>query len=130
MSTPHHQDWDPIVVRGTSVRRPAGAAGTVAGGGAGGGAGAGRRGPPPTAVLYADGEKDGTTLRIKLLALESVRRLQEWRRETNLTQRQLDQRCSFPAGTINKIEARSDGPSVFQLQTLNRHVTGGGLHLG
>lgn len=121
MSAPHHQDWDPLVIRGSSARPAAGSAA---------GAGGGRRGPPPATVTYADGEKDGTTLRVKLLAPESVRRLQEWRREVNLTQRQLDQRCSFPAGTINKIEARSDGPSAFQLQTLNRHVTGGGLHLG
>jgi DNA-binding XRE family transcriptional regulator len=113
MSTPHHQDWNPVVVRGA-----AGASATA------------RRGPPPATVTFADGEKDGTTLRVKLLASESVRRLQEWRREANLTQRQLDQRCSFPAGTTNKIESRSDGPSTFQLQTLNRLVTGGGLHFG
>lgn len=120
MSAPHHQDWDPLVIRGASARRSAGTAA----------AGAGRRGPPPATVTYADGEADGTRLRIKLLAPESVRRLQEWRREANLTQRQLDQRCSFPAGTTNKIESRSDGPSAFQLQVLNRLVTGGGLHFG
>jgi hypothetical protein len=117
MTTPHHQDWTPVVVRGAGASAGAGTSGA-------------RRGPPPTAAIFADGEKDGTTLRVKLLAPESVRRLQEWRREANLTQRQLDQRGSFPPGTVNKIEARSDGPSAFQLQTLNRLVTGGGLHLG
>jgi ribosome-binding protein aMBF1 (putative translation factor) len=41
-----------------------------------------------------------------------------WRRETGLTQKQLDQRCSFPANTVNGIESRRAAPTDKQLRLL------------
>ena len=67
-------------------------------------------------------------VRVKLLTPESVRALQDYRRENSLTQKQLDQRCSFPANTISALESRRAGPTVGQLRDLN-HLLKTGLSL-
>lgn len=59
-------------------------------------------------------------VRVKLLTSESVRIIQDYRRANSLTQKQLDQRCSFPANTLNALESRRAGPTVGQLRDLNR----------
>jgi hypothetical protein len=71
------------------------------------------------AVAMAKIEKADTPLRVKVLSLEGVRAIQAYRAANNLTQRLMDQRCSFPAGTINRLEARTAGPGVGQLRQLN-----------
>lgn len=67
-------------------------------------------------------------VRVKLLSVDSVRTLQNYRREQSLTQKQLDQRCSFPVNTISNLESRRAGPTVGQLRDLNR-ITKLGLTL-
>lgn len=59
-------------------------------------------------------------IRVKMFTPESVRTIQDYRRENSLTQKQLDQRCSFPANTMNLLESRRAGPTAGQLQALNR----------
>ena len=93
-----HQDWDPVTIRG-------GARDTV------------------RHVHNAEGVRlrkleEAEVVRIKKLSPESVTALVGWRRETGLTQKQLDQRCSFPANTINALEARREGPTDRQLRVL------------
>jgi hypothetical protein len=62
--------------------------------------------------------EDAEVVRIKKLSPESVTALVGWRRENGLTQKQLDQRCSFPVNTVNGLEARRDGPTDRQLRSL------------
>ncbi len=57
--------------------------------------------------------------KIKVFSPESVRQIQSWRAEQNLTQKQLDQRCAFPPNTMNGLESRKVGPTSAQLQRLN-----------
>jgi hypothetical protein len=99
-----HQDWDSIVLR-SSPRRS----------GAGGG------GPKRTASAVAAAKIDAATdiVKPKFFSRESVLAIQEYRREQNLTQRGLDGRLSFPAGTMNHLEGRTVAPTSTQLQTLN-----------
>lgn len=98
-----HQDWDPLVLR--SGRRTT----TTA--------------PPPkrTAAAVAAAKIDAATdiVKPKTFTRESVLAIQEYRRENNLTQRGLDGRLSFPAGTMNHLEARTVAPTPAQLQNLN-----------
>jgi len=70
-----------------------------------------------TAVAKMDAAEH---VRVKLLTPESVRIIQDYRREHSLTQKQLDQRCSFPANTVNALESRCAGPTVGHLRDLNR----------
>jgi DNA-binding transcriptional regulator YiaG len=99
MSSDSHQDWDPVVVRRSGaadrihhVHNPEGAR-----------------------LRKLD---DAEMVRVKKLSPASVTALVGWRRETGLTQKQLDQRCSFPANTVNGIEARRDPPTDKQLRVL------------
>lgn len=100
-----HQDWDSIVLR-SSPRRTA-------------------AGEPPkpkrTASAVAAAKIDAATdiVKPKFFSRESVLAIQEYRREQNLTQRGLDGRLSFPAGTMNHLEGRTVAPTSTQLQTLN-----------
>ena len=57
--------------------------------------------------------------KIKVFTSDSVRHIQDWRGQNNLTQKQLDQRCAFPANTMNGLEGRKVGPTSAQLQRLN-----------
>lgn len=58
--------------------------------------------------------------RPKVLSRDAVATIQNYRRQNNLTQKQLDQQLSFPPNTINKLEARFISPTSTQLNTLNR----------
>jgi hypothetical protein len=99
MSSSDHQDWEPVVVRahGSSDRI--------------------------RHVHNSEGARvhkleEAEVIRIKKLSPESVTALVGWRRENGLTQKQLDHRCSFPANTVNGIEARREGPTDRQLRAL------------
>lgn len=105
-----HQDWDPLVLRN---KKKVGAAAATAGGGTiyvkrtiG-------------AIAAAKIDAADGVVKPKLFTRESVLSIQEYRREQNLTQRGLDGRMGFPAGTMNKLEARSVAPTPTQLQSLN-----------
>jgi hypothetical protein len=64
----------------------------------------------------------------RYFTVESVRALQDYRRTKELTQKQLDQACAFPAGTVNLLEGRRVEPTRVQLQKLN-NLLGRGLTL-
>jgi hypothetical protein len=64
----------------------------------------------------------------RYFAVESIRALQDYRRVKELTQKQLDQACSFPSGTMNLLEGRRVEPTRVQLQKLN-NLVGHGLTL-
>ena len=100
-----NQDWDPLVLR--SGRHP----------------GAGGEPPKPkrtaSAISAAKIDKSDDIVKPKYFTRESVLAIQEYRRDQNLTQRGLDGRLSFPAGTMNHLEGRTAAPTSTQLQTLN-----------
>ncbi len=54
----------------------------------------------------------------KFLSAESVAAVQAYRRANQLTQKDLDQRLSWPANTTNAIEGRRVAPTSHQLQQL------------
>jgi|LauGreDrversion4_1035100.scaffolds.fasta_scaffold36015_4 DNA-binding XRE family transcriptional regulator len=60
----------------------------------------------------------------KYLSLESVQKIQEYRRLTSKTQVQLDQALAFPAKTMNGIESRRLVPTPQQLSKLKRLIPG------
>ena len=97
-----HQDWEPVRLR--------------ARGGAGAAASTHRVHNEESVRLRKLDDAD--VVRIKKFSRESVIALAKWRDENGLSQKQLDQRCSFPANTINALEARRDGPTDKQLRTL------------
>jgi DNA-binding transcriptional regulator YiaG len=101
-----HQDWAPVTVGGSGGRRAGSATGDrihhV-------------HNPEGARLRKLD---DAEVVRVKKLSAESVTALVGWRRETGLTQKQLDQRCSFPANTVNALESRREGPTDRQLRTL------------
>lgn len=102
-----HQDWDSVRIGGSSR------------GSAGAGAAAGR--PRPTAAVVAAAKLDAATepTRPKVFTLESKHQIEAYRRDNGLTQRLLDGRCGFPAGTVNALEGRQRGPTPRELQMLN-----------
>lgn len=61
----------------------------------------------------------------KFLSPESVTAVQAYRRENELTQRQLDARLSWPANIVNGLEARRYTPTSQQLGQLSKllHTT-------
>ncbi len=63
---------------------------------------------------------EGASLKPKQLNTESLRFIQDYRREHKLTQAQFNMQCGFPANTINQIEARKLVPTSAQVQALNR----------
>lgn len=109
------QDWEPVRVISHAPR-----------GGAGGGRGGrGGRGAPAGAAIAAKLDAAEAPTRSKMLSADAVRTIQDYRRANSLTQKQLDQRCAFPANTINLLEARRDAPTIKQLQVLNRVLKAG-----
>ncbi len=98
-----NQDWVPVIIQGSraaSQQRPitqrtAGAA----------------------ALIRAENDEKP---RERFLSIESIAALQEYRRTNSKTQRELDQMCSFPAGTIGSFEGRRIAPSSRQLSELSR----------
>lgn len=105
------QDWNPVQI-GTG-------SGRGGRGGAHGGAGAGR--PHVSATVIAAAKLDATEeiAKPKFFCRASVEEIQKFRRENSLTQRLLDSRCGFPAGTMNLLEGQKRTPSSRELQMLN-----------
>ncbi len=96
-----HQDWAPVTVGSRS----------------------GAGGDRIHHVHNAEGARlrkldEAEVVRVKKLSAASVTAITGWRRETGLTQKQLDQRCSFPANTMNGLESRRAAPTDKQLRTL------------
>jgi DNA-binding XRE family transcriptional regulator len=60
----------------------------------------------------------------KYLSIESVQKIQEYRRLTSKTQVQLDQDLAFPTKTMNGLESRRLTPSSQQLSKLRRLIPG------
>jgi ribosome-binding protein aMBF1 (putative translation factor) len=67
-------------------------------------------------------------VKMKTLTAESRQKIVAYRTLREITQKQLDQACSFPANTMRELESGRLTPSTGQLNTLNRFV-GGGLRL-
>jgi ribosome-binding protein aMBF1 (putative translation factor) len=67
-------------------------------------------------------------VRMKTLSSESRQKIVSYRALKQITQKQLDQACAFPANTMRELESGRLTPSTGQLNTLNRFV-GGGLKL-
>jgi DNA-binding XRE family transcriptional regulator len=109
-----HQDWTPVVIKGSASTSRAGA--PV------------RYNEAAIKMAKLDAAEGPTSIRSKVLAVDSVKALQEYRRNNNLTQKQLDQQLSIPSGSINSIESRKAAPSSSQMQTLIR-LTGTALKL-
>lgn len=106
-----HQNWEPQVIRKTAAQLKADAL---------------RKGEKTTverrsgeAQRLAKVEREEFT-KSKMLSHESRQELVQKRLAEKLTQQQLDQRCSFPAHTINQLEANKRAPTPKELQTLNR----------
>ena len=67
-------------------------------------------------------------VKMKTLTAESRQKIVAYRGLKQITQKQLDQACAFPANTMRELESGRLTPSTGQLNTLNRFV-GGGLKL-
>ena len=104
------QDW-------TKVQIGSGRGGR---GGAHGGAGAAGR-PHVSASVIAAAKLDAAedVVKPKYFCRASVEEIQKYRRENSLTQRLLDGRCGFAAGTMNLLEGQKKTPSSKELQMLN-----------
>lgn len=101
------QDWSTVQI-GSSGR-------------AHGGAGGAHPHPHRSSTTIAAAKLDATDnpARPKYFSIASVAEIQAYRREHELTQKQLDGRCSFPVGTLNALEGRRAPPTSRELQTLN-----------
>lgn len=105
------QDWTPIVVRSTA-KKPA-----VAMGGAGG---ASRGGITETAARIRRLEEEDIPKPTKHLSPESRTEMIRARTAKGMTQDQLNKACSFPNGTINKIENGKYCPTAVQMNDIKR----------
>ena len=110
MSNPH-QDWKSVVLRsstaGAGAKCPVG--------------GCAKKTATAAAMRKAEQAADeGAPLKPKQLNTESLRAIQDYRRENKLTQAEFNMQCGFPANTINQIEARKLVPTSAQVQALNR----------
>ncbi len=106
-----HQDWTPVTIRGAAASQGRGGGGKVT--------------YSHAAASMRRAESDDAPAKPKVLSMESVRAIQDYRRANSKTQKELDQLCSFPAGTINALEGRRTGPTPRQLQDLNRLLKAG-----
>lgn len=115
MSAQGHQDWTPVTIHGKA---------------AGSHSGTGIKAPQnPEATRLRKLEEAEAPQRIKTFTVESVAAIQNYRREHNLTQKELDRLFSWPANTTNQLEARKVAPTQGQLRALNAQLKTG-LTLG
>lgn len=103
-----HQDWSKVVIRGKPALEKARAEAAM------------RPRTSAEAVRLAKLDNGDGPTRPKLLSSESRAELVRLRLAEGLTQAQLDQRCSFPAHTVNQLEANKRAPTSKELSTLNR----------
>lgn len=104
------QDWTPVVVRSTA-KKPA------AVGGAGG---ASRGGITEAAARIRRLEEEDIPKPTKHLSPESRTEMIRARTAKTMTQDQLNTACSFPHGTINKIENGKYCPTPVQMNAIKR----------
>jgi hypothetical protein len=109
MSHNEHQDWNTVVIRGGEARGSAARAAATR---------PARSAAAAAAIRAENDEKP----RVRYLSVESVAAIQEYRRTHAKTQRELDQLCSFAAGTVNGFESRKAAPSSHHLSTLSRVI--------
>ena len=114
------QDWTPVIVGKKSYASALGS---------------GRVTPAPAPVRrsneahhLAKVEAAEAPVKMKTLAPEARQKIVAYRGLKQITQKQLDQACAFPANTMRELESGRLTPSTGQLNTLNRFV-GGGLKL-
>lgn len=119
------QDWTPVIVGKKSYASALRSATT---------SGAARIAPSfvPKASNQAQHlakvEAAEAPVKMKTLTAESRQKIVAYRGLKQITQKQLDQACSFPVNTMRELESGRLTPSTGQLNTLNRFV-GGGLKL-
>jgi len=101
------QDWNPVILKATTRTK------------------AKASGPEVSATVKAQRKLDTSDIVVpQYLTIESVQKIQEYRRLTSKTQVQLDQALAFPAKTMNGLESRRLTPSPQQLSKLRRLVPG------
>lgn len=103
-----YQDWSKVVIHGKPSQEKARAAAAA------------RPKVSAEAIRLAKLDNGETPAPRKMLSSESRAELVRLRLAEGLTQAQLDQRCSFPAHTINQLEANKRAPTSKELSTLNR----------
>ena len=103
-----HQDWNKVIVHGKPSQEKARAAA------------AGRPKVSAEAIRLAKLDSGEAPSRPKMLSSESRADLVRLRLAEGLTQSQLDQRCCFPAHSVNHLEANKRAPTSKELSTLNR----------
>lgn len=116
------QDWTPVIVGKKSYASALGSSGS-------------RVVPAPAQVKRSNDvfhlakvEAAEAPVKMKTLAPEARQKIVAYRGLKQITQKQLDQACAFPANTMRDLESGRLTPSTGQLNTLNRFV-GGGLKL-
>jgi hypothetical protein len=107
-STMSHQDWDPVVIKKAVCE-----GGKCPVGGP-------KRSGEGARMAKLEAAETPSAIRHKVFTAESVAAIQAYRRVNNLTQKQLDQQLSFPAGTVGSLEARRGTPAAAILGALNR----------
>jgi hypothetical protein len=97
-----NQDWSPVIIQGggSSQQQPVT-----------------QRSAGAAALHRAETDEKP---RERFLTTESIVSIQGYRRTNSKTQREIDQMCSFPAGTIGSLEGRRTAPSSRQLSELSR----------
>jgi ribosome-binding protein aMBF1 (putative translation factor) len=111
----NHQDWTPVVIHGkaaatstTQQQQPKSSVSATA-----------------SHLAKLDRSTEPSTMRVKVLTMDSVRTIQAFRAQHELTQKMLNEQLSFPPNTINALEARRVGPTGEQLRRLNSHLKTG-----
>jgi DNA-binding transcriptional regulator YiaG len=103
-----HQDWSKVVIRGKPAQEKQRAAAAT------------RPKVSAEAIRLAKLDNEDSPTRPKMLSSESRAELVRLRLAEGLTQAQVDQRCSFPAHTVNQLEGNKRAPTSKELSTLNR----------
>ena len=102
------QDWNPVIVR--SSKKPAGGAGSASS----------RGGITEAAARIRRLETEEFPTPTKHLSPESRTEMIRARTAKGMTQDQLNTACSFPHGTINKIENCKYCPTPVQMNAIKR----------
>lgn len=98
----NHQDWEPVVIRSSSKTTP-------------------KTGPKVSEAGHIARKAENTEFgKLKMLTHKSRSEMAQARIAKSLTQKQLDQRCQFPANSCNLWEAGKMCPSGPQLNILHR----------
>jgi hypothetical protein len=108
------QDWEPVVLRKRGASDASGS-----------GSGSGPKHVDPYSRHMAKVADSEIAMMPKMFTPESIQAIVNYRKQNNLTQKQMDNQCSFPSNTINHLEAKKVAPTPHQLNTLNRILKSG-----